>query len=55
MRKFVTPNFDKLYVANLGRDHLSVLDLKVKGQPLWHHRAQAGLKIPSSLAVDSSI
>lgn len=35
---FGGPNFDQLYVANLGRDHLSVLDLKIKGQPLWCHR-----------------
>lgn len=31
-------HFDQLLVANLGRDHISVLDLKVKGQPLWNHR-----------------
>ncbi|MGH9452033.1 MAG: SMP-30/gluconolactonase/LRE family protein [Terriglobia bacterium] len=31
-------NFDQLYVANLGRNHISVLDLKIKGQPLWCHR-----------------
>ena len=31
-------NFDQLFVGNLGRDHLSVLDLKIKGQPLWCHR-----------------
>jgi len=31
-------NFDQLYVANLGRNHISVLDLKIKGQPLWNHR-----------------
>lgn len=30
-------NFDQLFVANLGRDHISVLDLKIKGQPLWCH------------------
>lgn len=35
---FGGPNFDQLIVANLGRDHLSVLDLKIKGQPLWCHR-----------------
>jgi gluconolactonase len=35
---FGGPNFDRLYVSNLGRDHISVLDLKVKGQPLWTHR-----------------
>jgi gluconolactonase len=32
---FGGPNFDQLYVSNLGRDHISVLDLNVKGQPLW--------------------
>ncbi len=36
---FGGPNFDQLFVANLGRDHISVLDLKTKGQPLWCHRA----------------
>jgi len=30
--------FDQLLVANLGHQHLSVLDLKVKGQPLWTHQ-----------------
>lgn len=34
-------NFDKLFVGNLGRDHISALDLGVKGQPLWCHRAPA--------------
>jgi gluconolactonase len=34
---FGGPNFDRLYVSNLGRDHISVLDLKVKGQALWVH------------------
>lgn len=34
---FGGPNFDQLFVSNLGRDHISVLDLKVKGQPLWAH------------------
>lgn len=29
--------FDQLYVANLGRNHISVLDLKIKGQKLWNH------------------
>jgi gluconolactonase len=33
---FGGPNFDQLYVSNLGRDHISVLDLNVKGQPLHH-------------------
>ena len=37
---FGGPNFDQLYVSNLGRDHISVLDLEVKGQPLWTHRAR---------------
>jgi gluconolactonase len=31
---FGGPDFDQLYVANLGRNHISVLDLKVKGQAL---------------------
>ncbi|MGH9397141.1 MAG: SMP-30/gluconolactonase/LRE family protein [Terriglobia bacterium] len=35
---FGGPNFDQLYVGNLGRDHISVLDVKIKGQPLWCHR-----------------
>jgi gluconolactonase len=35
---FGGPGFDQLLVANLGHQHLSVLDLKVKGQPLWTHR-----------------
>jgi gluconolactonase len=35
---FGGPNFDQLYVSNLGRDHIAVLDLKVKGQELWTHR-----------------
>lgn len=35
---FGGPNFDQLFVANLGRDHISVLDLKIKGQPLFCHR-----------------
>lgn len=34
---FGGPNFDQLYVSNLGRDHISVLNLKAKGQPLWVH------------------
>jgi gluconolactonase len=36
---FGGPGFDQLYVGNLGRDHISVLDLKIKGQPLFCHRA----------------
>ena len=35
---FAGPNFDQLLVANLGQTHISVLDLKVKGQLLWNHR-----------------
>jgi hypothetical protein len=35
---FGGPNFDQLYASNPGRDHISVLDLNVKGQPLWTHR-----------------
>jgi gluconolactonase len=38
---FGGPNFDQLFVANLGRDHISVLDLKRKGQPLRCHRNTA--------------
>jgi gluconolactonase len=38
---FGGPNFDQLYVSNLGRDHISVLDLKAKGQQLWTHRNPA--------------
>ncbi len=30
-------DFDQLFVSNLGRDHISVLDLRVKGQPLRCH------------------
>jgi gluconolactonase len=36
---FGGPNFDQLFVANLGRNHISILDLKIKGQPLCCHRA----------------
>jgi len=36
---FGGPNFDQLLVSNLGRDHISTLDLKIKGQPLWHQRS----------------
>jgi gluconolactonase len=36
---FGCANFDQLYIANLGRNHLSVLDLKTKGQPLLCHCA----------------
>ncbi|MCL5670497.1 MAG: SMP-30/gluconolactonase/LRE family protein [Acidobacteria bacterium] len=38
---FGGPNFDQLYIGNLGRNHISVLDLKIKGQPLWCHRGLA--------------
>lgn len=33
-------NFDQLFVANLGRDHISVLDLRKTGQPLSCHRSK---------------
>ena len=36
---FAGPNFDQLLVANLGHHNLSLLDLKMRGQPLWNHRA----------------
>jgi gluconolactonase len=35
---FAGPNFDQLLAANLGLHHLSILNLRVKGQPLAHHR-----------------
>ena len=35
---FGGPEFDQLYVGNLGRNHISVLDLDIKGQPLFCHR-----------------
>jgi gluconolactonase len=35
-------NFDQLLVANLGHHHLTVLDLRTKGQPLWNHRPNRG-------------
>ncbi len=35
---FAGPNFDQLIATNLGHTHLSVLDLRTKGQPLWNHR-----------------
>lgn len=35
---FGGPAFDQLIVANLGHHHLSILDLTIKGQALWHHR-----------------
>ena len=36
---FGGPHFDQLFVANLGHHHLSLLDLKTRGQPLSHFRA----------------
>jgi gluconolactonase len=33
---FGGPDFDQLFVSNLGASHISKLDLRVKGQPLWH-------------------
>jgi gluconolactonase len=36
---FAGPNFDQLIAANLGHTHLSVLDLRTKGQALWNHRS----------------
>ncbi|HTV54018.1 MAG TPA: SMP-30/gluconolactonase/LRE family protein [Terriglobia bacterium] len=38
---FGGPDFDQLLVANLGRDHLSILDLKRRGQALRCHRNTA--------------
>jgi sugar lactone lactonase YvrE len=38
---FGGPNFDQLFIGNLGRNHISVLDLRIQGQPLWCHRAPA--------------
>jgi gluconolactonase len=35
---FAGPNLGQLIAANLGHTHLSVLDLRIKGQPLWNHR-----------------
>jgi gluconolactonase len=35
---FGGPGFNQLLVANLGQQHLSVLDLELKGQPLWTHQ-----------------
>jgi gluconolactonase len=40
---FGSPQFDQLYVSNLGRDHISVLDLKIKGQPLWSCREDVSI------------
>jgi gluconolactonase len=37
---FGGPNFDQLFVANLGARHIATLDLRVKGQALWNHRAK---------------
>ena len=36
---FGGPHYDQLFVANLGHHHLSLLDLKTRGQPLSHFRA----------------
>jgi hypothetical protein len=38
---FARPNFDQLIAVNLGHTHLLVLDLRVKGQPLWNYRGQS--------------
>jgi gluconolactonase len=35
---FTGKDFDQLLVANLGHHHLSILDLRTKGQPLWNHQ-----------------
>lgn len=35
---FGGPHFDQLILANLGAQHLSVLDLGISGQRLWNHR-----------------
>ncbi len=35
---FGGPNFDQLLVTNLGSFHISVLDLRIKGQPLRNYR-----------------
>jgi len=35
------PNIDQLFVTNPGRDDISVLGLKIKGQPLWNHNRPA--------------
>jgi hypothetical protein len=32
------PDFDQLLVANLGHQHISVLDLRTKGQGLAHRK-----------------
>lgn len=36
---FGGPHFDQLILANLGAQHLSMLDLGIRGQALWSHRA----------------
>jgi len=33
---FGGPDFDQLFVSNLGASHISKLDLRAKGHPLWH-------------------
>jgi gluconolactonase len=33
---FGGPDFDQIFVSNLGASHISQLDLRTKGQPLWH-------------------
>jgi len=43
---FGGPHFDQLFVTNLGRDHISVLDLKIPGQRLWHQREIEGMSLP---------
>ncbi len=42
---FGGPNFDQLFVANLGRDHISVFDLKILGQHLCHQREIEGMSL----------
>jgi sugar lactone lactonase YvrE len=38
---FAGPDFDQLLVANLGHQHISVLDLRTKGQALVNHRKRS--------------
>lgn len=33
---FGGPDFDQLFVSNLGASHIAKLDLRAKGHPLWH-------------------
>jgi sugar lactone lactonase YvrE len=35
---FGGPDFDQLYVANLALRHISILDLRIKGQRLYHQK-----------------